>query len=90
MKRLKLIRSSRTSGTNLVESTLLLPCLAVLHSSEVRETWEENGVGVGVFVMQGFEHRNKESKNTFKRFNNRKGDFNLKNLKQLWDVFNFW
>ena len=52
-----------------------------------RNLLEEHGVGLGVFTMQGFERRNKESKNTFKRFNNRKGNVLRQNLDRLSDVF---
>ena len=54
-----------------------------------RETWYKHGVGVGIFTMQGFERKNKESKNNYKWFTNKKGDFVLQKLKQLWDVFKF-
>ena len=37
--------------------------------------------------MQGYERRNKESKNTLRRFSNKKGDIVTPNLKRLWDVF---
>ena len=37
--------------------------------------------------MQGFEARNKESKNTLRRFSNGRGNFVITNLKRLWDVF---
>ena len=52
-----------------------------------RETWEKHGLGVGVFTMQGFERRNKESKNTLRRFTNKKGNILMQNMKRLWDVF---
>ena len=38
-----------------------------------RETYCKHGIGLGVFTMQGFEHRNKERKNTLRRFSNRRG-----------------
>ena len=52
-----------------------------------RELFESHVIGLGIFTMQGFERRNKESKNTFKRFNNRKGNMLVQNLKRLSDVF---
>ena len=51
------------------------------------ETYNNHGVGLGVFSMQGFERRNKESKNTLRRFNNNKGNTLLQNLRRIWDVF---
>ena len=47
----------------------------------------KDGVGVGIFSMQGFERRNKESKNTLKRFCNHRGNIVVPNLKRLWDIF---
>ena len=52
-----------------------------------RKLFEMYGLGVGVFNMQGFERRNKESKNTLKRFCNHKGNIVLPNLKRIWDIF---
>ena len=48
-----------------------------------RELFEKYGVGVGIFSMQGFERRNKESKNTLKRFCNHRGNIVVPNLKRL-------
>ena len=50
-------------------------------------TFEEHRLGIGVFSMQGYERRNKESKNAVKRFNNNAGNLVGANLKRLWDVF---
>ena len=52
-----------------------------------KETYENYGIGIGVFTMQGYERRNKESKNTLRQFSNKKGDIVTPNLKRLWDVF---
>ena len=52
-----------------------------------KQTLEENGMGLGIFTMQGFERRNKESKNTLRRFSNNKGNVLTPNLKRLWDIF---
>ena len=49
--------------------------------------FEKHKLGLGIFTMQGFERRNKESKNTFRRFTNKKGNTLLSNLKRLWDFF---
>ena len=51
------------------------------------ETWKRHGLGVGIFTMQGVERRNKESKNCYNRFSNRKGNELLNNLSKLWDIF---
>ena len=52
-----------------------------------RLTFEMYGLGVGIFNMQGFERRNKESKNSLKRFCNYKGNIVTPNMKRLWDIF---
>ena len=54
-----------------------------------RTTYERHALGVGIFTMQGFEQRNKESKNTMHRFNNKKGNVCESNMKRLWDVFHW-
>ena len=43
--------------------------------------------GAGIFTMQGYKRRNKESKNTLRRFNNNKGNIIIGNMKRLWDLF---
>ena len=39
--------------------------------------------------MQGYERQNKESKNCFKRFTNKKGNFLVNNVRRLYDIFFF-
>ena len=50
-------------------------------------TFERHGLGVGIFTMQGFERRNKESKNCMKRFGNNKGNIVESNMKRVFDIF---
>ena len=52
-------------------------------------TFEKHKVGVGIFNMQGFERRNKESKNTMRRFCNHRGNTLPNNLGKLWEVFQY-
>jgi hypothetical protein len=52
-----------------------------------RELFEKYGVGIGIMNMQGYERRNKESKNIVRRFSNHRGNLVIPNLKRLWDVF---
>ena len=52
-----------------------------------RVTFDKHGLGLGIFTMQGFERRNKESKNTLKRFTNCKGNVLAANLRRLWDIY---
>ena len=69
------------------DETFYLHCLRYYLPKIVRETFNENYLGIGVFTMQGFERRNKESKNTLKRFSNNKGNIVVSNLKRLYDVY---
>ena len=52
----------------------------------VDETWEKFKFGVGIFTMQGYERRNKESENTLRRFSYIKGNIVVGNMKRLWDT----
>mmetsp|Transcript_13585 Transcript_13585/g.20126 ORF Transcript_13585/g.20126 Transcript_13585/m.20126 type:complete len:199 (-) Transcript_13585:31-627(-) len=62
-------------------------CLRFYLPKHAEELFTEHGVGLGVFTMQGYERRNKESKNTLKRFTNHKGNILVQNMKRLWDIF---
>lgn len=52
-----------------------------------RGMWEISGAGIVIFTIQSCERRSKESKNTFRRFTNNKGNVNPQSLKRLWDLF---
>ena len=52
-----------------------------------KKTFKQHTLGLGIFSMQGFERRNKESKNVFRHFNNRKENVVIPNLKRLWDLY---
>ena len=52
-----------------------------------RKTWNNHKCGIGVFTMQGFERRNKESKNILRQFSNMKNQMLSQILKRLWDSF---
>ena len=52
-----------------------------------QETYAFHGLGLGVFTMQGFERRNKESKNTLRRFSNHRGNVVVPNMKRVFDIF---
>ena len=52
-----------------------------------RTTWERHKLELEIFTMQGFERRNKESKNCFRRFTNKKANFLVSTLRRLWDSF---
>ena len=51
------------------------------------ENLEKYNIGLGIFTMQGFEKRNKESKNVLWRFSNGNDNIIVRNIKQLWDIF---
>ena len=52
-----------------------------------RKTWEDHKCGIGVFTMQGFERRNKESKNILRSFNNMEKKILSQILKRLRNSF---
>ena len=62
-------------------------CLRFYIPKIVDITYKNHNLGIGIFTMQGFERRNKESKNILRRFSNGMGNIAIQNLKRLWDVF---
>ena len=70
------------------DETFYLHCLKFYLPPIAKSTFEEHGLGLGIYTMQGFERRNKESKNVMNRFSNGVGNIVVSNLKRLWDVFN--
>ena len=71
------------------DKTFYMHCLRFYLPQKAKETIEEFNVGLGVFTMQGFEQRNKESKNALKRFSNCKGNICISNVKRLFNVFEY-
>ena len=71
------------------EETFYTHALRFYLPSIVEITFERHQLGVGIFNMQGFERRNKESKNCMKRFSNNKGNAVVNNIKRLYDVFKY-
>eukprot|EP00957_Ditylum_brightwellii_P165732 12618146-Ditylum_brightwellii.AAC.1 len=55
----------------------------------VRTSWEEYEVGIGVYNIQEYERRNKESKNASKKFTNNKGNVAIQGMKRLYDEFHY-
>ena len=53
----------------------------------VDDTWKRFQLGIGIFTMQGFERRNKESKNIFVNHTNKKGNQVKQSMQRLWDIF---
>ena len=79
-----LSKKGSSSGT---EETFYLHALRYYMPEIVKVTFERHQVGVGIFSMQGFERRNKESKNCMRRFCNHRGNIVVTNLKRVWDIF---
>mmetsp|Transcript_47890 Transcript_47890/g.55252 ORF Transcript_47890/g.55252 Transcript_47890/m.55252 type:complete len:93 (-) Transcript_47890:8-286(-) len=52
-----------------------------------RQTWETHECGIGIYSMQGFERRNKESKNCMKKFNNNTHRRIPQSLRRFWGIF---
>ena len=71
------------------DETFYLHALRFYLLKIAEETFRDHNLGLGVFTMQGFERRNKESKNTLKRFTNNRGNIVVSNLKRLYDVYDF-
>ena len=78
---------SSQGTTNGNEETFYSHALRFYMMDIVNVTFERHKVGVGIFNMQGFERRNKESKNCMKRFCNHRGNVCVSNMKRLIDVF---
>jgi hypothetical protein len=77
-------------GTNTgTDETFYFHVLRFYMPRIVKQTFERHGTGIGVFTMQGFERRNKESKNCMKRFSNNRGNRMVNNMKRVWDIFEY-
>ena len=69
------------------DETFYLHVLRFYLPQIAKKTLDEHQCGLGIFTMQGFEHRNKQSKNIKKRFTNSKGNVLASILRRLWDRF---
>ena len=69
------------------DETFYLHTLRYYIPQVVRTTYERHHCGIGIFSMQGFERRNKESKSCMKRFTNHRGNILVNNLRRIWDVY---
>lgn len=69
------------------QENFYLNCLKFYLADVLKDKWEKFGTEIGIFIMQSFEGRNKELKNTFRRFTNGKGNIIPQSLKRLWDLF---
>ena len=60
------------------------------HLLQIAEkVFKKHQIGLGVFTMQGFEHRNKQSKQLFKFKTNTTGNIVLQSIKALCNLFKF-
>lgn len=64
-------------------------CLRYYMPGIARETYARHALGPGIFTMQGFERRNKESKNAMKQYSNNRGNVLIQNMKRLWDIYKY-
>ena len=64
-----------------------LHCLRFYIPKLTIQTWETHQCGIGCYTIQGFERRNKESKNCMRKFINNKQDKITQRLRRLWDTF---
>ena len=72
------------------DETLYLHVLCHYLPVHAKVNFDRHRLGLGIFTMQGFERRNKESKNCIKRFStaNRKSlNFLVNNVRRLLQVF---
>lgn len=69
------------------DETFYLHTLRYYMPKIAEDTYNEHKVCVGIFNMQGFERRNKDSKNCMKRFSNNKEHVVVNNLKRVYDIF---
>ena len=79
-----LTKNAATPGD---DEKFYLHCLRFYLPRIAQKIYNENHLGLGIFTMQGFERRNKESKNVFKRFRNERENVLVSNMKRLYDVF---
>ena len=71
------------------DETFYMHCLRFYLPKRMEMLYRTYGVGLGICTMQGFERRNKESKNVMRRFFNGKGNIIKTNLKTLWMFFKY-
>ena len=69
------------------EETFYLHTLRYYMPDIIEDTWKKYKLGVGIFTMQGFERRNKESKHSLSNHNNYKGNYIIQNLNRLYTKF---
>ena len=94
LKYKKLVKQFYAHGTSTLmtrkndgdSETFYLHTLRYYMYDIIVDTWNKYELGVGIFTMQGFERRNKESKATLLHTNN-KGNIMIQNLVKLFTKF---
>ena len=71
------------------DKTFYMHCLRCYIPKIARTTFKDHHLGVGVFTMQGYERRNKETKQAFARHCNGKGNVQIQTLNRLFDEYSF-
>ena len=72
-----------------MDKTLYFHCVQFYMPRITHETFEEFQLGVGIFNMQGFEQRNKESKMMMQQHCNHQRQLICANLvEKVWQIFN--
>lgn len=69
------------------QETFYTHCLCYYMPKHAEDTYRDHGLTLGIYTMQGFERRNKESKACLRRFSNNKEHKIVANIKRLWDIF---
>ena len=69
------------------DETFYMHCLRCYIPHIAKITYEEHHLGVGIFTMQGYERRNKESKWSYTHHNNKKRKILTQNIHRLHDIF---
>ena len=53
-----------------------------------QDTWTKYKLGVGIFTMEGFERRNKESKEAVRKHTNKKDNITIQSCNKLYEKYN--
>ena len=53
-----------------------------------QDTWTKKKLGVGIFTMEGFERRNKESMEAVRKHTNKKDDMTIPSCTKLYEQYN--
>ena len=79
-------KSFLTKGTIVGDDeTFYMHCLRCYIPQIARTTYDRHHLGVGIFTMQGYERRNKESKKIFTLYNNKRSYILTQQLNRLYD-----